>query len=32
MIDDKTVVMKNAVIGKFDSVAWNVSIGGNTHD
>lgn len=25
-------VIKNAVIGKFDSVAWNVSIGGNTHD
>lgn len=25
-------VIKNAVIGKFDSIAWNVSIGGNTHD
>lgn len=25
-------VIKNAVIGKFDSISWNVSIGGNTHD
>lgn len=25
-------VIKNAELGKFDSVAWNVSIGGNTHD
>jgi len=25
-------VIKNAAIGKFNSIAWNVSIGGNTHD
>ena len=25
-------VIKNAVIGKFNSISWNVSIGGNTHD
>lgn len=25
-------VIKNAEIGKFTSIAWNVSIGGNTHD
>ncbi|MGN0611433.1 MAG: hypothetical protein ACI4JI_06570 [Ruminiclostridium sp.] len=25
-------VIKNAEIGKFNSISWNVSIGGNTHD
>lgn len=25
-------VIKNARLGRFDSVAWNVSIGGNTHE
>lgn len=25
-------VIKNAAIGKFNSISWNVSIGGNTHD
>lgn len=25
-------VIKNVQLGSFDSVAWNVSIGGNTHD
>lgn len=25
-------VIKNAMVGKFNSISWNVSIGGNTHD
>ncbi len=25
-------VIKNSTIGKFNSISWNVSIGGNTHD
>jgi len=25
-------VIKNATVGKFNSISWNVSMGGNTHD
>lgn len=25
-------VIKNVVVGKFNSISWNVSMGGNTHD
>lgn len=28
----ENTTIRNAVLGKFNSISWNVSIGGNTHD